>query len=94
MSWSFYSVGRPLPVLEKARADLGKIKCAEPEETIKNNILSILEASLLVMPETVAVNIAASGSQSPAYSNDGKIIEGKSNNYVKLEVTTLYGFVE
>lgn len=97
MSWSFQAVGKPAAVLAKARVELGKIHCSEPEETIKGKVLNILEASLLVMPESAAVKIEASGSQSPAYvsSETGyKTVEGKFSNNLILKIEPIFGFVE
>lgn len=89
MSWSFYGVGRPIAVLNKARTEIARIRCAEPEETVKNKLLNIIEASLLAMPDASAVKIEASGSQ----SSDSKD-PAKFTNDVKLDITPLWGFVE
>jgi hypothetical protein len=91
MSWSFYGVGKPGPVLAKARTELERIKCSEPEETIKNKVLDILTASLLAMPPQSAIDIKASGSQSMVDYNDAS--KGVANNLV-IEIKPLYGFVE
>jgi hypothetical protein len=91
MSWSFNGVGKPAAVLAKARTDLARIKCAEPEETIKNKVLDILEASLSVMPASTAIDIKASGSQSMVDYSDAS--KGVSNSLI-MEIKPLYGFVE
>ena len=90
MSWSFGAVGKPAALLEKARKDLGAIKCAEPEETIKTKCLNIIEASLLVFPPNTAVEVKAGGSQ---YCADSK----KPNelvNSLSFEIKPIWGFVE
>lgn len=91
MSWSFYGVGKPAAVLAKARTELERIKCSEPEETIKNKVLDILTASLLAMPAASAVDLKASGSQSMVdYADPSK---GVANQLI-LEIKPLFGFVE
>lgn len=94
MSWSFQAVGRASAVIDKARKDLAAIKCSEPEETIKNTALTIVEASLSAMPEASAVKITANGSQSTAYGPDNKPVEGKFTNNFNLTIEPLWGFVE
>lgn len=94
MSWSFYGVGKSSAVLTKAKNELSKIKCSEPEEAIKNSASNIIEASLLAMPEVSAVTIKASGSQGPAYNNEGKLVEGKFVNTFTMSIEPLYGFIE
>jgi hypothetical protein len=87
-------MGKPAAVAAKVRADLTNIKCAEPEESIKAKVVEIVEAALRSFPDAAAVSIQASGSQSPAYGADGKAVDGKLTNSVKLEITPIYGFVE
>jgi hypothetical protein len=98
MSWSISVVGKAPAVREKAQSDLKKITCQEPEETIKNLVGSIVDMALCSFPDSVAVQIAASGSQGPAYEIDQagnyKQIEGKLTNSLKVDISPLYGFVE
>lgn len=90
MSWSFSAVGKPLAVMQKARKDLSAHKCPEPEETIKGKIVHMLEAALLVYPETVAVQVIASGSQyAPDHRSPNEVI-----NSLSLDIKPLHGFVE
>lgn len=90
MSWSFYAIGKPRAVLESARKQLSAIKCAEPEETIKGKFLSMLEASMLVMPDASAVRIEANGSQSARAAGE----DGRFTNSFSAKIEPLYGFVE
>jgi hypothetical protein len=94
MSWSFHAVGKPHAVLEKARKDLTQYPLMEPEETIKENVLYILEASLQAYPESSCVKITASGSQSPAYDTNGALVPGKFVNSLHMDLDYLHGFVE
>lgn len=93
MSWSFHAIGKPGAVLGKARNDLVQCKCAEPEETIKGKVLNILEAALLAFPDSSAVHVTASGSQSTAY-NGPAVVEGRFTNSLSIEIKPIYGFVE
>jgi hypothetical protein len=94
MSWSFHAVGKPFPVLEKARKELNMYPLMEPEETIKKLVLSIFEEALLIYPEDTAVKATASGSQSPIYDKNGALIPGKFSNSLHIDLDHLYGFVE
>jgi len=76
-----------MKILDKAREDLGRYKCPEPEETIKGKFLNILHAAMLAFPESAAVKIEASGSQSNAP-------EGGINNSLSIKIDPIYGFVE
>lgn len=89
MSWSFYAVGKPAAVLNKARAELTRYKCSEPEETIKGKVLNILEASLLAFPSDAAVQIEACGSQTTDSSKPNTAV-----NTLSVAIKPLYGFVE
>ena len=94
MSWSYSATGKPQAILENARIELNRINCAEPEQTIKNKVLHILETSLLAMPENSAVRITASGSQSTAWAGAPlKEVQGKFTNSLKLEIEPIWNFV-
>lgn len=87
MSWSFYGVGKPAAVLAKARDELARVKCAEPEEFIKSQVAAVLEVSLTNMPAATAVQVDAAGSQT-------KNGDGTASNQLTLNIKPLYGFVE
>lgn len=89
MSWSVSAVGKPAAVLKTLSDQIKRSKCNEPEETIKNSILGVLETALSAFPDGTAVSVSASGSQSKSSSVDEKAI-----NNLKVEITPLYGFVE
>jgi hypothetical protein len=87
MSWSIAAVGRPAAVAAKVAEDIAKIKCSEPEESIKNRIGAAIVAACEAMPSASAVRVEANGSQ---YVPQG---DGVMNSaYMKIE--PLYGFVE
>lgn len=91
MSWSFSCVGKPAAVLKAADDQFSRVKCAEPEETLRQQALESIKKSLSMMPDSTAVQVDACGSQ---YSLD--VAEGKPGfiNTFKLEIKPLYGFVE
>lgn len=93
MSWSFTGHGKPTPLLAKMKADLSKHRCSEPEETIKQQLLMTIDTALITFPESMALKIEASGSQTPQYGPDGKPT-GSYTNSLSLSLTPLYGFVE
>lgn len=86
MSWSFYGIGKPEAVARKAREDMARQKCHEPEESIKSMALDLIETSLMAMPASSAVHVQASGSQS---KNDNGAV-----NTFNLKIDPVYGFVE
>ena len=90
MSWSVGAIGKPSKVAEKLTADFARINCAEPEQTIKNNVAAAILAGLAAYPDTHAVKVNASGNQmSGGEGQTGKFINGLS-----VSMETIYGFVE
>lgn len=90
MSWSVMRVGKPAAVAAALAKDFANIKCAEPEETIKNSVASAVAAGLAVFPPSMAVRVEANGSQ---YAPDGnKPLEKQNQLIVKME--PLFGFIE
>lgn len=90
MSWSVSAIGKPAAVATKLAADFARIKCTEPEETIKNSVAVAVAAGLAVYPANTVVRVEANGSQStPDFHKQTEI---QNNLSVKLE--PVYGFVE
>jgi hypothetical protein len=87
MSWSVSATGKAAAVAAKVAADLSKIKCAEPEETIKNAVGSAIAAGLAVFPPDVPVKVSASGSQSDRGS-------GQLTNQLSVDMQPIWGFIE
>ena len=87
MSWSISATGKPAAVLRKARQEFSRYKCAEPEETIKGKAQDILEEALREFPESSAVQVSASGSQT-------SISGGAFINSLSIEIKPIFGFVE
>jgi hypothetical protein len=90
MSWSFSATGRPGAVAAKAAADLAKLKCVEPEETIKNKVLEIIATSLATFPPSSVVQVEAGGHQSTRLQDAFGVVF----NQLSLTIKPLYGFVE
>lgn len=88
MSWSFYAMGKPKAVIAKADAEFERIVgyCAEPERSIASKAHEAIKAVLDAMPDSSAVDIRASGSQS--------VVEGGTLNNLSLDIKPIYGFVE
>jgi hypothetical protein len=75
------------------KADLSRYRCAEPEETIKQQAMLVLDTAIAAFPDSSAVRIEASGSQSPDYGADSKPT-GRFSNTLSVVLTSLHGFVE
>ena len=90
MSWSVNRTGMPAVVAAWIAKDLAGIKCAEPEETIKNAVAQAVAAGLAAMPRNLVVVVAASGSQ---YAPDSRKPE-EFQNTLFVDMKPLYGFVE
>jgi hypothetical protein len=89
MSWSFYAIGKPAAVVASAEKALSAYECSEPEESIKNKVLNIIQVSLAAMPDASAVSIEASGSQSAHHDHADKF-----TNTLSFIIKPIYGFVE
>ncbi len=84
MSWSFSGFGKARAVAAKAKEDLTRFKCAEPEETIKTKALEIIEASLAGMSDNI-VKVEANGSQ---YVDKGNVV-----NSFHMNISQVHGFI-
>lgn len=93
MSWSINAVGRAGAVAGKVASEIVKIKCSEPEETIKNAVGAILATALSAYPEGYAVSVEANGSQGPGYDSATGANIGGHVNSLTVNVRPLYGFV-
>lgn len=81
------ATGKASAVLAKLEGDFARIKCAEPENSIKEQIHKSIVTALGEYPASSAVQIEASGSQTPG-ANGGFI------NSATMKITPLWGFVE
>ena len=86
MSWSVSAIGKPAAVAAKLAEDFARINCAQPEHTIKNAVAIAIEAGLRAYPESYAVKVEASGSQS---ASTGGIV-----NQLSVKIDPVWGFCE
>ena len=93
MSWSVAAIGKPAAALKSLTEQFDRITCTEPEQSIKSLVKTAIEKALAAYPESSAVDVRASGSQSQAYGPDNKLAEGKFTNQLSVEIKPLYGFV-
>lgn len=89
MSWSVSAIGKPTALAAKLAAELARIKCMEPEETIKTTVASAIEVALKAFPESYTVKVDASGSQSTDAAKPGVAV-----NQLKVSIEPLWGFCE
>lgn len=90
MSWSVNRIGRVGKVREALAEDFGRIKCSEPEETIKAGVAAAIDVALAAFPPSYAVSVAASGSQ---YAPDSTK-PTEFQNQLAVDLKPLFGFVE
>lgn len=89
MSWSFYATGKPKAVLAKADEEFKRIDgqiTAVPERSIAQLVHTMIATALGGMPDSSAVSIQSSGSQSTT-------VDGAYNS-INLVIQPIYGFVE
>ena len=91
MSWSVSAIGKASAVAAKLAADFTKIKCNEPEETIKNTVASALATALAAFPEKCAVRVEASGSQ---WVPDPTGAPSAMTNQLSVKVEPIHSFLE
>jgi len=89
MSWSVTAFGKPAAVRSKLAGDFARIKCSEPEETIKTKVAEAIDAGLSVMPATDVVRVEASGSQYQPGNTPGEL-----RNQLAVKIEPITGFLE
>lgn len=87
MSWSISKMGYAAVVAAKVAEEITKIRCAEPEETIKNAVGAALVQALEAYPADFPVKVEANGSQ-------GSVTDGKTVNSLSVKVEPMYGFIK
>lgn len=88
MSWTFDGVGRAPKVAAHMRETLSKYRCKEPEESIKNAAVDLVEKALSGFASDRAVMVRANGHQDEASGGEVKC------NTLNLTIQPLYGFIE
>lgn len=87
MSWSFGATGKPAAIIKKVQEEIDRYHCAEPEESIRIDTFNTMIFALEAMPDSSAVQVNASGSQSAS-------TDGKFSNQLNVQITPIYNFVE
>lgn len=90
MSWSVSAVGKAAKVAAKVKADLARMTCVEPEETLKSHAGVIIGAALAAMPADYPVEVSAAGSQSSLTERG----PGVALNNLDIKIRPLWGYVE
>jgi len=91
MSWSVNAIGKAPAVAAKLAVDFGKIKCPEPEETIKKTMAAVIATALAWFPLTQAVRVEAHGCQShPNFSK----APHETTHQLAVKIEPIWGFVE
>ena len=91
MSWGLQVIGKAPAVRKEIALQATKIKCSEPEETVRQAALSAIEAALSAQGDSVVVKVSASGSQGTEYQANG---QGPIYNQLTITVDPQHGFVE
>jgi hypothetical protein len=91
MSWSVGRTGRAGAVAKALAEDFARIKCVDPEETVKNGIATAVAAALAAFPAGEVVQVSASGSQHDAIYNAPE--SGKINS-LSVMITPIYNFLD
>lgn len=87
MSWGINAVGKPAAVAAACQAQAASSSCAEPEETVKNQIVAAIVAACGGFNDKTAVRVVAHGSMSTSNGTP-------DYNSASLTIEPLYGFVE
>jgi hypothetical protein len=85
MTWSVAAIGKAPAVKASLAEQFGAITCAEPEQTIKNDVAAVVAHSLSYFGEHMVVRVSAFGSMS-----SGEFYPGTVN----LQIEPQWGFVE
>ena len=90
MSWSVSQIAKPAAVAEKLAADFARIRCIEPEETVKSHVANAVAVALAAFPQNSVVEVRASGSQSTTGEGPPVI----ATNQLDVTIKPIYGFIE
>lgn len=90
MSWSFQATGKSPAVRQEIARQGANGRCSEPEESLRQQALQIIDLALCAQNDNQAVRVEASGNQT---YKDWTNKTGLSNQ-LKVSVEPLYGWVE
>lgn len=90
MSWGVGAIGKVPAVRVKLAAEFAKIRCSEPEETVKKSAAATIDAALAAQDPDSIIRVSANGSQSFKDYSEGT---GVTNQLI-INIEPVYGFVE
>lgn len=91
MSWSISAVGKPAATAASIATQIEGQSCSEPEQSIKAKVGEIIAIALAAFPDTNAVEVTASGSQSCIdYTDPAK----GATNSLTVNIKPLWNFKE
>lgn len=88
MSWSVSAIGKTPAVATEIAQQFGTYKCAEPEETVRQAALVLINSALSAQDPSTVVRVSAAGSQGLNYTTKAVY------NQVTVTIEPQYGFVE
>lgn len=91
MSWSVSAFGKAPAVAAKLAEQFARIKCTEPEETIKNSVAAAFASGLGAMPPGMVVTAEANGSQ---YAPDSSKAPNEFSNSLTVKLQPHGAFLE
>ena len=95
MSWSIYAVGKRDAVSKKIAADAAKNKCAEPEESARQALVTAIQAAISCNDPRDVIKVDAGGSCYDTNDNSsGTSVKIGVCNQQRFTLETLTNFVE
>lgn len=91
MSWSASGVGKAGVLAGKLALEFDRVKCAEPEQTIKDQVAQIVQLALSAFPPDMPVRVNASGSQQSVDFSDPN---APKVNQLNVTIEPIWGFLE
>ncbi len=86
-------MGRAAAVAKRIELDFSVMpRCAEPEESIRRSARATIATALMAQEPSTIVKVCASGSQSAHFGPDNR--QSGHINFLRIEITPQFGFVE
>lgn len=93
MSWSVGAIGKSGAVKKEISEQFNRGgKCIEPEETIRQQVASLLDDALDTIHNSFVVKVQASGSQ--GYKDYSAGVTGGVHNNLSISIEVQHNFVE
>ena len=91
MSWNVTAQGKAGALRSYYVDEFGKIKCAEPEQSIAMKLGEAVDIALASFPENFPVKVQAYGSQGQP---DFHKMPNKFSHTISLQIESIYGWKE